>query len=382
MPQAKQTSVGSKNGAGPKKRTRISQSDVPAHTLDEAIDVPRAIYENYGGDPTKPFDVAAAMDLPPQSTRFKMICGAAIAYGLTDGARNAKEIAITPLGLAIVRPLEEGADLAAKRQAILKPRVVGEFLRKYDGSPLPKEQIACHVLNEMGVPRERAASVFGLVVRSADDLGLVREIKGTRYISLGSANQPAARSSQDSEQPEDEAQETQAAQAGTLDGAVPLGTHKSPAVVRNDAQRRPRRVFITHGKNQAFIAPIKKLLAFGELEAVVSVEKQSVSKPVPDKVLSEMRSCDAAIIHVEDEERLLDSEANERVVLNPNVLIEIGAAMGLYGRRFILLVKEGVKLPSNLQGLYEVRYSGDNLDGPATIKLLEAINALKADGDA
>jgi len=63
--------------------------------------------------------------------------------------------------------------------------------------------------------------------------------------------------------------------------------------------------------------------------------------------------------------------------LNPNVLIEIGAAMAFYGRRFILLVKDGVKLPSNLQGLYEVRYSNDTLDATATIKLLEAIKDIK-----
>ena len=51
--------------------------------------------------------------------------------------------------------------------------------------------------------------------------------------------------------------------------------------------------------------------------------------------------------------------------------------MALYGRRFILLVKEGVKLPSNLQGLYEVRYQGDALDGGTTIKLMKAINEMK-----
>jgi predicted nucleotide-binding protein len=51
--------------------------------------------------------------------------------------------------------------------------------------------------------------------------------------------------------------------------------------------------------------------------------------------------------------------------------------MALYGRRFILVVKDGVELPSNLQGLYQVRYTGDALDGNATIKLLEAINDMK-----
>ena len=51
--------------------------------------------------------------------------------------------------------------------------------------------------------------------------------------------------------------------------------------------------------------------------------------------------------------------------------------MALFGRRFILIVKEGVTLPSNLQGLYEVRYKGENLDGDVTIRLLEAINDIK-----
>jgi len=74
---------------------------------------------------------------------------------------------------------------------------------------------------------------------------------------------------------------------------------------------------------------------------------------------------------------LYDKEGNEYPQVNGNVLIEIGAAMALYGRNFILLVEDGVKLPSNLQGLYECRYSGDELNMPATMKLLKAFNEFK-----
>lgn len=93
--------------------------------------------------------------------------------------------------------------------------------------------------------------------------------------------------------------------------------------------------------------------------------------------MDDMRACGAAIIHVDADKTLLDQDGAEHVLLNPNVLIEIGAAMAFYGRRFILLVRDGVKLPSNLQGLYEVRYSNDTLDAHATIKLLEAIKDIK-----
>ena len=88
-----------------------------------------------------------------------------------------------------------------------------------------------------------------------------------------------------------------------------------------------------------------------------------MSKPVPDKVMDDMRSCGAAIIHVDADQTITDKDGREHTLRNPNVLIEIGAAMRkIYGRRFILLVRDGVKLPSNLQGLYEVRYSNDSLD--------------------
>jgi predicted nucleotide-binding protein len=138
-----------------------------------------------------------------------------------------------------------------------------------------------------------------------------------------------------------------------------------------------RRVYITHGKSRAFIDPLKELLAFGELEPVVSVERETVSQPVPDKVIGDMRTCSAAIIHVDEDRRMLDNEGHPHPVLNENVLVEIGAALALYGKRFILLVKSGVELPSNLQGLYQVRYDGDKLDGEATIRLLKAINDIK-----
>ena len=93
--------------------------------------------------------------------------------------------------------------------------------------------------------------------------------------------------------------------------------------------------------------------------------------------MDDMRSCGAAIIHVDAEQVIVDRDGNEHVFLNPNVLIEIGAAMAFYGKRFILLVRDGVKLPSNLQGLYEVRYTGDTLDANGTIKMLDAIKDIK-----
>jgi hypothetical protein len=137
------------------------------------------------------------------------------------------------------------------------------------------------------------------------------------------------------------------------------------------------RVFITHGKNRKILASVKEIVAFGKFEPVVAQERETAAKPVPDKVMDEMRSCQAAVIHVNAEMVLCDKDGNEFPQINENVLIEIGAAMALYGRNFILLVEDGVKLPSNLQGLYECRYKGDELSSEATMKLLKAFNSFE-----
>lgn len=361
------------NNSAPKtRRTQVKQSDVPAHSLEDALRVPSAIADNYASEPTKPLEVAAAMNLAPGSSHFKMLTGAAIAYGLTSGGYNAAEITLTPLANRILAPLEDGDDLYGRREAFLTPNVVGQFLNKYNDSPLPPENIAHNVLVSMGVPKERANQTYKLISDGALSLGLIQEIKNQRYVNLNSrlhnpSTGPLPPTSLDQPEAITEIEEEDTDPREFLKGLdITKGSPPSGAV--------NKKVFITHGRNQALVDPIRKLLSFGELEAVVSVERQSVSQPVPEKVMNDMRLCGAAIIHVEGEMTLLDAEAKEHVVLNPNVLIEIGAAMALYGKKFILLVKEGVKLPSNLQGLYEVRYSGETMDGNATIRLLEAIN--------
>jgi predicted nucleotide-binding protein len=153
-----------------------------------------------------------------------------------------------------------------------------------------------------------------------------------------------------------------------------LGSESNRGVV---AGGRGNRVFITHGKNKKILDQVKELVLFGKFEPVVAQERETAAKPVPDKVMDEMRSCQAAVIHLGSEGFLLDSAGNQVPQVNGNVLIEIGAAMALYGRNFILLVEEGVSLPSNLQGLYECRYSGGELNMPATMKLLKAFNEFK-----
>lgn len=356
------------------QRKYISQGDVPTSPLERALRIPQAIADNYGYKATSPLQVAVALDVQPSSSNFRMLTGAAIAYGLTSGGYNADTISITPLAMRIVRPTTEGDDTAAKREAFLKPRVIREFLQKYDRAPIPRDDIARNVLMEFGVPTDRTAEVLSLIIEGARELGFLQQIKDRTYVDLSSA-----KASVESKVPEIVSTTTsEEVSAGILEEATPPITPPPVVVTRlpEDAARL-RRVFISHGKNRGLIEPIKKLLLFGEFVPVAEIENQTVSQPVPTKVMAGMRSCGAAIIHVEDERRISDDKGEVHVVLNENVLIEIGAAMALYGERFILVVKEGVKLPSNLQGLLQLRYKGDTLDVNETVSLMEAMKDMK-----
>jgi len=355
------------------QRTYISQADVPSNSLEKSLRIPKAIADNYGYKPTSALQLAVALDMQPSTGGFRMLTGSAVAYGLTTGGYNANEIAITPLGMRVIRPTVENDDLAAKREALLKPRVIREFLQKYDNAPIPRDDIARNVLADLGVPADRTSDVLKLIVESAGGVGFLRTIKDKTYVDLAGANVPVESRSTSTESADDE----EPNEVVELQRAQPVMAPAPRVVTIPSEDARLRRVFITHGKNQALIDPVKKLLSFGELVPVTEIENQTVSQPIPTKIMAGMRSCGAAIIHVEDEQHLVDKDGNEQIVINPNVLIEIGAAMALYGDRFILVVRDGVKLPSNLQGLLELRYKGETLDVNETVRLMEAMKDMK-----
>src|SRR5688572_13436613 len=110
---------------------RFLQTELPLTTLQDAARIASALIDNYGGNPTLPPDVAVALGISPTSSGWRNLCGSSIAYGLTDGGWNAEVITLQPLGRKLVAPEAEGEDIAARREAILRPRVARDFFERY-----------------------------------------------------------------------------------------------------------------------------------------------------------------------------------------------------------------------------------------------------------
>jgi hypothetical protein len=352
-------------GSSGGKRSYIRQSDIPRLTLSETLRLAQGLYDDFAGKSARPLQLAVAVEVSPTSSAWHPLCGASIAYGLTKGGAKAQEITLLPLGKSIVAPTEEGEDQRAKVQAVLKPRIMRQFFERYNQAKFPSDRIARNVLAEMGVPQDRLDEALEIIKRNGDFAGIVIQTKTGAFVDLERAEVPET--AEEEEPPEGEAFRDERPEPRE---EVPPG-RPAPSVIER------QRVFISHGKNDKILSQLKELLKYGKFEPVVAEEHETPSKPVPDKVLDDMRDCFAGVIHIEGEEELRDREGNVRHKLNENVLIEIGAALALYRQNVILLVQKSVSLPSNLQGLYLCYYEGEELDHDATMKLLKAFNELQ-----
>jgi predicted nucleotide-binding protein len=355
------------------KRVYFKQADFPQATLQQAQKIASAIVDNFGGEHGSPPDIALSLGISPTSSAWQPLAGASVAYGLTEGGVNANIIKLTTLGKKLVAPEEEGEDVAARREAILKPRILKEFFERYRRAKLPNDMIAVNVLKSIGLPADRVQSAIEIIKANGRYAGIIRETPTGPFVNLDSPGVPAPAATpglpeHDSAAPESKTPEEESLRQSALPASPAATSHFDSKL---------NRVFISHGKQKAIVVQIKELLSFGNFEPVVSVERESTAIPVPEKVFEDMRSCGAGVIHVGAEGKYRDVEGKEHTKLNDNVLIEIGAAMALFGKKVILLVERGVTLPSNLQGLYRCDFEGDRLEYESTMKLLKTFSQFR-----
>jgi predicted nucleotide-binding protein len=352
------------------KRKRRANRPIPPVKLQDALPVARSIADNNAGKAYSRLSIADTLQRSPDSTGFRDMITASGQYGLTKGSYRAPQIAMTELGKAIVMPKNDSEVRSNLQSAFLAIPLYKRLASHFDGNRIPQEQHFRNTLiRDFDIDPDWATQTVQDFVANAKFVGLVRTISGVDRIDLSGALESGGVSTTtfESEEPEEEPEEALPSDIEEPSDTGP-GTQQSALHVAN-------RVFITHGKNTEIVNQLKEILRFGKFAPIVAEEEETTSRPVPDKVLSSMRTCFAGVIHIEDERDVMDQEGTQYQLLNQNVLIEIGAAMALYGYEFVLLVKRGVNLPSNLQGLYRCDYEGDKLDYEATMKLLRTFNS-------
>ena len=173
-----------------REKIYFKQSDFPLVMLQQAQKIASAMVDNFGGGSAPPPDVALALDISPTSSAWQYLTGAAVAYGLTDGGYNAEVIKLLPLGRKLVAPEEEGEDLASRREAILRPRILREFFEKYRRAKFPNDVIAINVLKSL-IPPDRAETALNIVKENGRYAGIIRDTPTGPFVSLDSPGVPA-----------------------------------------------------------------------------------------------------------------------------------------------------------------------------------------------
>ena len=122
--------------------------------------------------------------------------------------------------------------------------------------------------------------------------------------------------------------------------------------VHPDSSYQNNKVFVVHGHDEALKEKVARLLEKQGLEAIILSEQANKGKTIIEK-FEENSDVGAAIcLFTGDDIGKEKSEAVEKQRARQNVVYEAGYFMGKLGReRVIMLVDEGVELPSDLQGV-------------------------------
>ncbi len=347
------------------KRGYVTQSDVPRHDLASAVRVPRALEDHYGGGPASPLDIATSLNSTPGSSWFRMLTGASIAYGLTEGGSNSAEIKLTPLGRRVVAPTSEGDDQVALREALLKPRVVNEFLSKYERKKIPPDNIAKNVLASLGVAKEATGRTYEVILEGARHAGLLRAMKGgDEWVELrGVRRAPAPDTGEEPRDPDRAADDDQLgakeeADATTVDGQV---------------RPKPKPIFVGHGKNKGPLAKVEDILKNFNIPYKTAIAEANLGQPIPTKVKTVMRECGSAILIFTKDEKFLDQEGNEVWRPSENVVYELGAASLAYDDRVVIFMEDGLTFPANFESVGHITFQPDAIEAKTMDLIKELI---------
>jgi predicted nucleotide-binding protein len=352
------------------KRSKVSQAEFPNNSLESALKIARALWDNFAGKGAAPHDIAMSLDLSPTSGSWRNLCGSSIAYGLTEGGYNAQQIILTDLGRRIVAPTEDGDDLVAKAQALMQPRVQREFFEKYDRAKFPKDDIGRNVLVSLGLPKDRSERAFEILKENGTAAKIIRETKTGPFVALGSTNTAqVVRPAGDAVEMEDD--------EGA--DASPASTSQStpPAATAAPSPPSKKQLFVAHGKNTKPLDDLKKILNEFKIPYKVAVDEPNKGRPISAKVAQLMNECSAGIfIFTKDEKFLRDGKSGHEEVWRPseNVVYELGAANKLWGQKIIIVREEGVNFPSDFSDLGYITFK----DGEIASKAMEIFKELIA----
>jgi len=362
------------------KVEKRSNRPYPAHTLEDALCVARAIQDNNAGKPMKRLLLAEAVGRTPGSSEYRLLLSSSFKYGLTTGNEKSEYIEMTPLGISIIKPTSDQERQTSYNKATLNPEFFKRVYDHYNENKLPSETFLKNTIErEFGLSREWLDDFLKIFIANGRSSGIIRDISGSPYVMIDAINHISVDQTKQDQKSEDKTSQTS---TGETKKDTPPEDNVDNKQNEQDFEKfqsqdntlKPR-IFISHSNNQEIVEQIKTMLELADIEYEIAEEEESAAIPVTEKVLSAMRRCNAAVICVTADEK--EKREDRTQGINQNVLIEIGAAFVLYDKKVVLVWDKVVAIPSNLQGLYRCEFSGNELSWTTGMKLMKAVSKFK-----
>jgi hypothetical protein len=150
---------------------------------------------------------------------------------------------------------------------------------------------------------------------------------------------------------------------------------RGQAPIAETSRAEKMRVFISTGRETKLVPQLRAALDLADI-ACLAVERETVGvTALPADIFRAMRECDAALMVLNDDD--FKSEEGGRILPVESLLIEIGAAFALYGRRVILMHEGQLPVPASLLGLCCYRFGGDELTWDEGVQLINTFKDFK-----
>lgn len=128
----------------------------PKNTLEESIEVAKAIEDKNGGNPTDATDLAKMVGFNNPDWRFTDLLRSANFYGIVEGKGAKAKVSLTELGIDIVAPSNSNQRQNALLKAFRNVPLFKEVSEYYQGKRIPEDEYFSNTLaKNFNIPRER-----------------------------------------------------------------------------------------------------------------------------------------------------------------------------------------------------------------------------------
>ena len=337
------------------RRTRITRP-YPTYTLEDALSVARAIYEENAGLPFDRELLAGALGTTPKSSAFTMRLNASAAYGLTEGGYNDPDISLTELGETVVSATSDEVGRSnAVAAAATNPDTFGKFYRLFDGRRLPQSNYLHNILErELDIRSDLTNECLSILRENGEFAGLIAEGSDGEYrVRL----------------PEPDIISEVSPVLKRVATEIPTSYIAQPEVdspARSEPPVSEKSVFIGHiGDSDAADYVVSMLDEFGIHTASPKIPEDDAGLLVPQEVSQAMRDSRAAV--------LVFRSGDDAWSSRDKMIGMLGASSVLFNDRVVLLHEDGERMSISLDGLSHIDFDHER-PGESGMNLLIALH--------